>query len=439
MAAPLAPVEVLERSRRGEPVDAASVEAFVRSWLGGDSSDALMSAWCMAACLRGMEAGHAEAMARALVGGGERLELGALGPVGEIGATGAVGDAAPLVAAPLAAALGVMVATTAERGLGHTGGTIDKLEAIPGFDADLTLAAFVRQVRDTGIAVTAPGDRLAPGVRRLAALRDATGTVSATGLVAASMAAGLVAGGAPAIALQVGCGSGALLATREEAEEAARRVAAVVAPWGRTLRWTVVDADAPLGRAVGNALEVAEAAEVLRGGGSAGVRELATNMAGDLAEAAGVAPAGEGRARARAALGDGSALAAAERWVTAQGGDPAVWTDPGALPTAPLRIDVEAPRDGHVHRVDGRAVGEVARWLGAGRLHPMQSIDPVAGLEILVATGDAVDEGQPLAVVHARDDGAGSRARDMAEAAFMIGDTPVAPRPLVLGEGGGDA
>jgi thymidine phosphorylase len=178
---------------------------------------------------------------------------------------------------------------------------------------------------------------------------------------------------------------------------------------------------------------------VLRGEGPDVVRALAVGMAGDLAEAAGVVPAGEGRERAVGALGDGAALQAAERWVEAQGGDPGVWTDPTALPAAPLRVEVQAPRAGTVAGVGARAVGEAARWLGAGRLHPMQSLDPVAGIEVLVRAGDAVEEGEPLAVVHAREDGAASRARDMAEAAFAIGDEAVPARRLVLREGGGGA
>jgi pyrimidine-nucleoside phosphorylase len=438
-AAPLAPVEVLERSRRGEPVDAASVEAFVASWLRGDSADAMMAAWCMSACLRGMDPGWPEAVTRALVASGERLELAALGPTGDVGSTGAVGDTVPLVAAPLAAALGVMVVTMGDHGVGHMGGTIDKLEAIPGYDAALGLAPFVRQARVAGIVVAAPIERLAPGDRRLSALRDATGTMPAAGLVAASMMATRIAGGAGALALQVGAGEGGPLATPAEAAEAAGVMERLAGEWGRRVRWAVVDVSQPLGRAVGNALEVGEAAEVLRGGGPDDVRELAVGMAGGLAEAAGVVPDGEGRDRAAGALADGAALAAAERWVEAQGGDPAVWTEPVALPAAPLQVEVQAPRAGTVAAVGARAVGEAARWLGAGRLHPMQSLDPVAGIEVLVRVGDAVEEGQPIAVVHAREDGAAARARDMAEAAFAIGDETVPARPVVLQEGRGGA
>ena len=414
MAVPFAPVEVVERSRRGDPVDAESVESFVRSWLDGTSDDSLLSAWCMLACLRGLADDHAEALLRALIGSGDRLELGRFGPTGDVGTTGGVGDTTPIVAAPLAAALGVRVASMAERGLAHTGGTADKLEAIPGMDMDLSLEAFVRQVRDEGIAVAAHHGRLAPGDLRLAELRDATGTVPAAGVVAASVMARRLAAGAGALHVEVTHGAGAFIASEDQARATAALMERMAAPWGRALSWSLCPMDAPLGRCIGNALEIAQAGEVLRGAGPDALRAAAVRAAGGLAEGAGVAPKGQGRARAEAALADGTALAAAERWVEAQGGDPAVWTDEGALPRAPERIDLPSPAAGVVRRIDARGVGEVVRWLGAGRLHPDQSIDPVVGLELLVGEGERVDEGQPLAVVHARDTWAGEEARDMA-------------------------
>jgi pyrimidine-nucleoside phosphorylase len=348
MAASLAPVELIERSRRAEPVDAESLDAFVRAWLDGTASDALMAAWCMVACLRGLAADHTAALARALVASGDRLELASLGPTGDPQTTGGVGDTTPLVVAPLAASLGVRIASLGGRSLAHTGGAVDKLEAIPGFRSDLSLAAFVRQVRDIGIAVVADDPRLAPGDRRLRALRDATGTAASAGLVAASVMASAVAGGAGAIHVDVKAGSGGLVGDVDEARAAAAVMAAIAAEWGRSLRWSVSDGERPLGRCVGNALEVGEAGAVLRGEGPDDLRELAEGVAGDLAEAAAVVPDGEGRERAAAALRQGDALAMAERWIEAQDGDPAVWTDPGALPSAPFRIDVEAPREGRV-------------------------------------------------------------------------------------------
>ncbi len=439
MAEQLAPLEVIERTRRGEPVDAAGVEAFVRSWIDRTTADSLMAAWCMAACLAGIGREQVEALTRGLIASGDRLELASIGPAGDLHSTGGVGDTAPIAAAPLAAALGVRVATTGSRGLGHAGGIIDKLEAIPGFEADLPLARFVRQVRDVGIAVAAPSARITPAERRLAALRDATATTPSAGLVAASVMSRAIAGGAGAVALDVTFGDGAYIADAAEATATAELMAAIAVPWGRRVRWLVSDMNRPRGRFVGNALEIGEAAEVLRGGGPADVRELAVRMAGDLAEAAGVVAPGEGRAQAARALDDGRALASAEAWVEAQGGDPSVWTDPEALPAAPVRVEVPAPRDGWLAEAPARAVGEIARWLGAGRLHADQSIDPVAGIGLPRAVGDRVVRGEPVAVIHARDRWAGERGRDMAAECIVIAGEEVERPPLVVAEGGSDA
>jgi pyrimidine-nucleoside phosphorylase len=439
MAAPLAPVEVIERSRRGEVVDPESVDAFVRAWLDGTADDAQMAAWCMVACLRDMPAEHVEALTRALLASGDRLELASLGPTGDLASTGGVGDTTPLVAAPLAAALGVRVASLAGRGLAHTGGTLDKLEAIPGFRGELPLGRFVRQVKEVGIATTAQAARLAPGERRLDALRDATGTVPGAGLIASSLMSRRIAGGAGVIGLDVKAGSGGLLPDDGEALAAAELMAALAEPWGRRVRWTVSSNAQPLGRCVGNALEVVEAGEVLRGGGAPDLRELAVRLAGGLAEAAGVVPEGEGEGRAADALRSGAALRAAERWVEAQDGDPGVWTDPGAMPLAPVREEVLAAEGGRVGEIDARGVGEAARWLGAGRLHPDQSVDPVAGVELIAKVGAEVDAGQPIAVLHARDEWAAERGGEMVAACVRIGPGAAAPPPLVLAEGRGGA
>jgi pyrimidine-nucleoside phosphorylase len=439
MAAPLAPVEVIERSRRGEHVDAASVTSFVRSWLDGTADDAQMAAWCMVACLRGLEREQIEALTGALIASGDRLELGSLGPTGDTHSTGGVGDSTTLAAAPLAAALGVRVAKMSGRGLAHTGGTIDKLEAIPGFQVELPLGRFVRQVRDTGIAVTAQTARLTPGDRRLYALRDATGTVPAPGLIAASIMSKKLAGGAGAIALDVKAGSGSLFASRQEAIATAELMAELADPWGRHVRWTVTAMDQPLGRCVGNALEVGEAAEVLRGGGPPDLRDLVVRVAAELAEAAGVVGEGEGAERAQEALRSGAALEAAERWVEAQDGDPEVWTDPGALPAAPLRVAVPAPEDGWLAAVEARGVGEAARWLGAGRLHPEQSVDPAVGVELLAKVGDEVSAGAPVATVHARDEWAAERAVEMVAGCLRVAPEAVPAPELVIAQGGAGA
>jgi pyrimidine-nucleoside phosphorylase len=439
MAAPLAPVEVIERSRRGEHVDAESVASFVRSWLDGTAGDAQMAAWCMVACLRGLDREQVEALTGALIASGDRLELGSLGPTGDTHSTGGVGDSTTLAAAPLAAALGVRVAKMSGRGLAHTGGTIDKLEAIPGYRAELPLGRFVRQVRETGIAVISQTARLTPGDRRLYALRDATGTVPAPGLIAASIMSKKLAGGAGAIALDVKAGGGSLFSSPDEAVATARLMQELAAPWDRHVRWTVTAMDQPLGRCVGNALEVREAAEVLRGVGPADLRELVVRVAAELSEAAGVVPAGEGSERAREALRRGDALEAAERWVEAQEGDPGVWTDPGALPVAPVRAQVPAPADGWLAGLEARGIGEAARWLGAGRLHPDQSVDPAVGVELLAKVGDRVAAGDPVATIHARDDWAAGRAAEMVSGCLRVSHDPVDAPELVIAEGGADA
>jgi pyrimidine-nucleoside phosphorylase len=439
MVASLAPLEVIERSRRGDPVDAASVESFVGSWLDGTADDAQMAAWCMTACLRGLSRPGVEGLTRALIASGQRLELASLAPTGDMHSTGGVGDSVTLVAAPLAASLGVRVATMSSRGQAHAGGTIDKLEAIPGYEADLPLNRFVRQVRDAGIAVVSQASSLTPGEGRLSALRDATGTVPSAGLIAATIMSKKLAGGAGAIVLDVKAGSGAFFPDLSSAREAAELMAALAAPWGRPVRWLVTAMDQPLGRCVGNALEVGEAAEVLRGGGPPDVRDLAILVAARLAEAAGMAEEGEGLERATESLGSGAGLEAAERWVEAQGGDPDVWRDPSLLPTVTDRHEVVAPSSGWLSAIEARGVGEAARWLGAGRLHPDQAIDHAVGIELLAKVGDRVEAGGAVARIHARDAQAAEHAGDMVGACLGISEEPVEPPSLVLAEGRGGA
>jgi pyrimidine-nucleoside phosphorylase len=435
MTAALAPVQLLERSRRGEPIDAASVAAFVRGWLDGTVTDAQMGAWCMAACLAGLRPEAVAALTEVMVTSGDRLDLGRLGPTGDAHSTGGVGDATTLVAMPLAAALGVRVAKMSGRGLAHTGGTIDKLEAIPGFRTELALDRFVRQVRDVGIAVIGQTARMTPADKRLYALRDQTGTVPSTGLIAASIMSKKIAGGAGAIALDVKAGAGAFFPDAAAAREAAGVMADLAVPWGRTVRWMVTAMDQPLGRYAGNALEVRGAGEVLRGEGAPDLRELSLRVAAELAEAAGVEPPGNGRAAAEAALASGAALLAAERWAEAQGGDPRAWTEPGVLAEAPLRLPVPAPADGHLAALDALAVGEAARWLGAGRLHAAQAVDPAVGVEMLAKVGDAVTRGQPVVLIHARDAYLADRAVEMVAAGVRVEEGPVAVPELVLDEG----
>jgi pyrimidine-nucleoside phosphorylase len=431
----LAPLEILERARRGQSATPDEVRRLVTSWLGGGATDAQMAAWCMAVCFGGLSDEATAALADALVASGDRLELSRLGPTADKQSTAGVGDAATLIVAPLAAALGVKVAKMSGRGQGHAGGTIDKLEAIPGMATALTVERFVRQVRDVGVAVSSHSDRLVPGGRRLAALRDATGTTHSRELVAASVMSMKIAGGAAAVVLDVKAGSGAFFSDVEDAEAGARAMVAAAVPWGRRVRWVVSAMDQPLGNHVGNALEVRGAADVLRGEGAADLRQLALRLAGLMAEESGAVDHGNGMAAAEAALMSGDALRMAERWVEAQGGDPAVWTDFDRLPGAPVQLPVAAPASGYLARLNAREVGEAARWVGAGRLHEQQSVDPGAGIELLSKVGDEVVAGEPFAWVHGRDMGTAERAIAMMVAAIEIHETPVELPTLVLAEG----
>lgn len=412
-----APIEVLERCRHGGQATAAEVRRFVSSWLAGGATDAQMAAWLMATALHGLDADGAKGLCAELIASGDRLDLADLGPVGDIACTGAVGDATVLVAAPLAACLGVHMAVSVDRGLGIVGGTADSLEAIPGYRTQPSLGEFVRQVRDVGCAVVAQAERIAPGERRLAVLRDQTATADGGAVAAASVMARALAGGASAVALHVAYGGAAVLPDAASAQAAVQLMRAVAAPWKRAVPAVTTHMDLPPGRMVGNALEVREAAEVLRGGGPPALRAIAVSLAAELAEALEVVPAEAGRERAGKALAQGDALGVAERWVEGQGGDPRVWSDDRVLPVAPVQFEVTATHDGPVRGPVGRALGEIVRRLGGGRLHPSQSIDHAVGVELLVDLGEPVTRGEPLARVHSRDRWLGERARDeLAEA-----------------------
>lgn len=439
MPVPLAPLEVLERARRGGHVDPDSLRGFVRTWLGNSATDAQMAALCMVVGTRGLDREGVRAIISALIASGDRLDLSSLGPTGDVHSTGAVGDAAGLVVPPLAASLGVLMGVMADRGRGHLGGLVDKLESIPGYRTQLDLRSFVLQVRDAGCAVISQTARLAPGEERLAVLRDQTATMDVRELVAASLMARALAGGAATIAVDVTCGEGAPFADAEAAAEAAELMAWLAEPWGRTLRWVVTPMDAPRGRMVGNALEIREAGELLRGGGIPASREVAATMAGELAEAAGLVAAGQGRSAAAKALADGSALAVAERWVEAQGGDPAVWTTPSMLHEAPLRIEVLSPADGTLAAMSAREVGEAVRRLGAGRLHPSQRVDHSVGVELLARVGDPVSRGEPVAIVHASDQWLGDQCAGTIQGCLLIASSAEAAPPVLRRDDGPDA
>jgi pyrimidine-nucleoside phosphorylase len=426
------PAELIERKRDGGEPAAEEITELVLAYARGDVPDYQMAAFCMAVYFRGLTTGETFALTDAFVRSGETLALGQeLGrKVVDKHSTGGVGDKTTLAVGPVVAACGVPFAKMSGRGLGHTGGTLDKLESIPGFRVELTTAEFVAQVREAGLAVIGTTLELVPADKRLYALRDVTGTVDNISLIAASIMSKKIAAGADAIVLDVKVGDGAFMKAQPDAQALAEAMLELGRRAEREVVCLITDMDQPLGHAVGNALEIREALATLRGEGPADFTELVVTAAGHLLARSdlGVDDV-EARARAERALTDGSALAAYERWIAAQGGDPSET----ALPTAPVVSEVRAEQDGYVARLGAIRIGHAALRLGAGRRTTDDTIDHAVGVVCLKKRGDRVRAGETLAEVHARDEEAATAgARNVLDAYELAADAPT-PRRVVLG------
>jgi pyrimidine-nucleoside phosphorylase len=396
-----------------------------------DVPDYQLAAFCMAVYFKGLSSRETFALTDAMVRSGEQIALGAaLGRrVVDKHSTGGVGDKATLVVGPIVAACGVPFGKMSGRGLGHTGGTLDKLESIPGFRVELTTEDFVAQVRDVGIAVVGQSANLVPADKKLYALRDVTATVDNVSLIAASIMSKKIASGADAIVLDVKVGDGAFMRTLADAEVLAEAMLALGRHAGRDVVCELTDMDQPLGCAVGNALEVRESVATLRGEGPPDLTELVVESCAHLLELSDLdVDLAEGRRRVERAIADGSAVEAYERWVAAQGGDP----DESALATAPVVREVTARRDGHVRRLGALEIGRAALHLGAGRTTKDGAIDHAVGVVCGRKRGDSVTRGEPLAVVHAATEDAADEAAAAVLAAYDIGDEPPGVVPIVL-------
>lgn len=419
------PVDVILAKRRGETHDHATLEAFVRGYQHGEVADYQVAAWLMAVLWRGMSDAETADLTQVLADSGARLDLSALPHPVDKHSTGGVGDTATLVLAPLVAALGGTVAKLSGRGLGHSGGTIDKLEAIPGFSATLDREAFMRQAREVGVVVSGQSADLAPADGLLYALRDATGTVESIPLIASSIMSKKLAGGARSLVLDVKTGSGAFMKRDEDARALAQAMVRIGHHAGLAVRAVRTGMDEPLGRAVGNALEVHEALAVLRGEARGALREVVVVLANELLDASGLP---HGRDAVEAALDDGRALERFERWIAAQGGDVAALD---TLDLAPGRATWRADAAGTLRRVDAERIGAAVVRLGGGRARKGDAIDPGVGLVMHARIGDAVDAGAPLATLYHRD----GRGLEAAQAALVgaaeIG-APTEPAPVVL-------
>ncbi len=418
---PFDAVEVIRVKRDGGRLGDEQVDWVVDAYTRGVVADEQMSALLMAILLRGLEPAELARWTRAMIASGERLDLSGVDrPTVDKHSTGGVGDKITLPLAPLVAAHGVAVPQLSGRGLGHTGGTLDKLEAIPGWRAGLTAAEFRDQLRDVGAVICAAGESLAPADRKLYALRDVTGTVESVPLIASSIMSKKIAEGASALVLDVKVGSGAFMKDLGSARELAAAMVELGAAHGVRTIALLTGMDTPLGRTAGNGLEVAESVEVLAGGGPADVVELTLALAREMLAAVGRDddPAD--------ALRDGRAMDVWRRMIAAQGGDP-----DAPLSAAREVHEVPAPASGTLTRLDAYAVGVAAWRLGAGRARKEDPVSAAAGVEMLAKPGERVTAGAPLLRLHTDEPARIERALAALDGAVAVGDEPPGRPPLV--------
>jgi pyrimidine-nucleoside phosphorylase len=429
------PYDLIVKKRDGGELTAAEIEALIGGFVRGTIPDYQMSAFLMAVYFRGMTAAETAALTQAMVASGEVIDLGPLASRAvDKHSSGGVGDKVSLVLVPLVASAGVPVPKLSGRGLGHTGGTLDKLEAIPGLRTDLSQHEFVAQVERIGCAIAGQSATLVPADAKLYALRDVTATVDCLPLIASSIMSKKLAAGAGAILLDVKCGRGAFMKAEADARVLAEAMVAIGRRAGRRTAAVISSMDAPLGRAVGNALEVGEAIATLRGEGPPDLEALCLTLGGWMLVLGQRAPTPEeGSSELRRRLATGEGLARFAEMVRAQGGDVRVVDDPRRLPVAPLRLPVPAPAAGVVSAIDAERIGLVAMRLGAGRARKGDPIDPAVGVVIDRPVGTSVQPGDPVATVFARETASGEAARAAVAEAFEIVATAPSLPPLIRG------
>jgi thymidine phosphorylase len=415
-------LDVIRTKRDGGRLSDEQVWFFVHGYAAGTIADEQAAALCMAILLRGMEPDELASWTQAMIDSGDRIDLSSVPrPTVDKHSTGGVGDKVSLALVPLVAACGAAVPQLSGRGLGHTGGTLDKLEAIPGWRATLPNDRMVAQLRDVGAVISAASETLCPADRKLYALRDVTATVEAIPLIASSIMCKKIAEGTEALVLDVKIGSGAFLPEPERARLLAETMVTLGRDYGVHTVALITDMEAPLGRACGNSLEVAEALEVLRGGGPPDVVEVTLALAREMLTLAGI------DADPATALADGRAHAVWDTMIRAQGGDP-----DAPLPAARVTHQVPAPAAGYLRHLDARAVGEAVWRLGAGRSRKEDPVSPTAGAVCLRKPGDAVEAGEPVLVLHVDDTARLDGALAALDGAIEVGPEPPDPRPLIV-------
>jgi pyrimidine-nucleoside phosphorylase/thymidine phosphorylase len=429
------PPEIIRKKRDGQALSDAEIAGMVRGLLDGSVADYQWSALLMAIYFRGMDAAETASLTDAMRLSGSVLDLSHVpGLKVDKHSTGGVGDKTSLILAPIASACGVPVPMVSGRGLGHTGGTLDKLESIPGFNVRLSLDDFQSVLASCGLVLVGQTDEIAPADRILYALRDATSTVESIPLLTASILSKKLAEGIDGLVLDVKTGDGAFMPRLEDARTLAETMTAIGRKLGKKVQALLTRMDQPLGRAVGNAIEVEECLQCLRGEGPDDLMGLSLELASQMVLMAEKASSIEdARALCRHSVEDGSALERFRGLVKAQGGDASVIDDPRKLPQPAIRHDLPAPRSGHVTRLSARSVGVASMRLGAGRARADSRIDPSVGVWLLKKPGDPVQKGEPLCTILANDRSTmEQQAIPLLQDAYRIGDEPVSVPPLII-------
>jgi len=427
-------IDVIRKKRDGGELSRNEIESLVNSYTRGDIPDYQMSAWLMAVVLRGMTRPETAALTDAMLRSGEVLDLSAL-PAKKVDkhSTGGVGDKTSLVLAPLAAAAGVMVPMISGRGLGHTGGTLDKLEAIPGFNVNLPVAHFRRVLETCGCAMIGQTAEVAPADRKLYALRDVTGTVESPYLICASIMSKKLAEGIDALVLDVKTGSGAFMKSEKDAVFLAELMVETGERMGKQMVALITDMDQPLGSMIGNALEVIEVVEVLRGEGPEDLRQVCLELAGWMLHLGGVADTvAEGKKQSEKLISSGKALDKFRQLVALQGGDLRAIDDPKKLPQAQHTMILSSPKNGYLAALQCEQVGTACVILGGGRERKEDSVDPAVGIVLHKKVGDPVSSGEALATIYYNAEARALRARQLLEQSYQITDSPAhEKRPLI--------
>jgi len=426
-------IDVIRKKRDGVELAGDEIEALVNAYTRGDVPDYQVSAWLMAVVLQGMTRAETAALTDAMLRSGEVLDLTSL-PQKKVDkhSTGGVGDKTSLVLAPLVAAAGVTVPMISGRGLGHTGGTLDKLEAIPGFNVHLPVGEFRRVLEMCGCAMIGQTSEIAPADRKLYALRDVTGTVESPYLICASIMSKKLAEGIDGLVLDVKTGSGAFMKNEKDAAFLAELMVETGERMGKRVVALITDMDQPLGKMVGNALEVHEIIDVLRGAGPEDLRELCLHLAGWMLHLGGVSKTvAEGTQRSSQLISSGKAMEKFRQMVELQSGDPRVLDDPKRLAQARHTLEIATPTAGFISSMQCEQIGTACVILGGGRERKEDSVDPAVGIVLHKKVGDRVDSGDRLATIHYNSDVLAARAKRLVAESIQISDVPPAKRPLI--------